>query len=119
MEIIVAGTITPLGVYKIKKGEGWGGVGGVAWDLALSTGSLFAALAIAKLRNRFHIVVHSARCRTESGRTAIAKWLELHGIEVDEICEHKPPAHVYVDDRAVHFNGDWDAAISAIHDFRR
>lgn len=75
--------------------------------------------AVAALRKQFRVVVHSPRCRTAAGRAALAAWLARHGIEVDEICEHKPPAHVYVDDRAVPFRGNWDDAIAAIHAFRR
>ncbi len=49
----------------------------------------------------------------------MAHWLRKHGIEVDEVCEHKPPAVVYVDDRAVPFRGDWDQVIVDIRNFRR
>jgi hypothetical protein len=78
-----------------------------------------AGRAIERLRERYRVVVHSPRCRTEEGRTAIEHWLQKHGIAVDEICEHKPPAMVYLDDRAVRFEGDWNEAISAINSFRR
>ena len=47
------------------------------------------------------------------------RWLQKHGIEVDEVCEHTPPALVYIDDRAIPFRGDWDHVITAIHDFRK
>lgn len=76
-------------------------------------------LAIQRLRKDYRVVVYSARCRTEEGCIAIEAWLDKHGIEVDEVARHKPPAHVYVDDRAVRFSGDWDATISAIHDFKK
>jgi hypothetical protein len=75
--------------------------------------------AIARLRRSFRVVIHSPRCRTEAGREAIQNWLRQHNIEVDEICEHKPPAMVYLDDRAIRFTGDWDDAVSAIFAFRR
>jgi hypothetical protein len=75
--------------------------------------------AIARLRKRFRVVVHSARCATDEGHRAVEAWLVKHNIEVDEVCRFKPPASVYVDDRAVPFRGDWDQAISDIHDFRK
>lgn len=75
--------------------------------------------AVAALRKSFRVVVHSARCHSAAGRAAIQHWLRKHDIEVDEVCEHKPPATVYVDDRAVPFRGDWDATLIAIHEFRR
>ncbi len=75
--------------------------------------------AIARLRDSFRVVIHSARCRSKEGRQAIEKWLEKHGIAVDEVCEHKPPAFAYVDDRAIPFTGDWDQAITDISTFRR
>jgi hypothetical protein len=40
-------------------------------------------------------------------------------IEVEEVCEHKPPAHVYVDDRAVPFRGDWEQVMTEIRQFRK
>jgi hypothetical protein len=75
--------------------------------------------AIAELRKDYRVVVFSARCRTDEGVAAIQAWLIKHNIEVDEVCRDKPPAHVYVDDRAVCFSGDWQKTIADIHSFRR
>jgi hypothetical protein len=76
-------------------------------------------LAIAELRKDYRVVVYSARCRTDEGVEAIRAWLVKHNIAVDEVCRHKPPAHVYVDDRAVRFSGDWQQTIADIHNFRK
>jgi len=76
-------------------------------------------LAIAELRKDYRVVVFSARCRTDEGVEAIRAWLLKHQIEVDEVCRDKPPAHVYVDDRAVRFSGDWQQTIADIHNFRK
>lgn len=76
-------------------------------------------VAIRQLRKNFRVVVYSARCRNEEGVDAIRNWLAKHNIEVDDVCHHKPPAFVYVDDRAVAFTGDWDETIAAIHAFRK
>jgi hypothetical protein len=94
--------------------SGWQGAGVVA-DPPIHK----VDIAIRKLRKDYRIVVHSARCNTEEGRTAIANWLVKHKIEVDEICEHKPPSHVYVDDRAVQFSGDWEKTIADVKAFRK
>ena len=50
---------------------------------------------------------------------SIEDWLFENNIEVDDVCLHKPPAHVYVDDRAVPFTGDWDETIDMINAFRK
>lgn len=75
--------------------------------------------AIRQLRKDYRVVVFSARCRSDEGVEAIMDWLAKHEIEVDEVCRNKPPAHIYVDDRAVRFTGDWDETIAAIYDFRK
>jgi hypothetical protein len=75
--------------------------------------------AIARLRKTYRVVIHSARCHSDEGCQAVIAWLKKHEIEVDEVCRFKPPATVYVDDRAVRFQGDWDRAIAEISDFRR
>ena len=75
--------------------------------------------AIHQLRKEYRVVIHSARCRTEDGRVAIKKWLDKNRIEVDEVCDNKPPAFVYVDDRGIQFTGDWPATIAMIKAFRK
>ncbi|MEM0925664.1 MAG: hypothetical protein AAGJ83_06475, partial [Planctomycetota bacterium] len=75
--------------------------------------------AIADLRKRYRIVVHSARCATDAGTAAIEAYLATHGIEVDEVCRYKPPASIYLDDRGLRFEGDWQAARAAIDAFRK
>ena len=76
-------------------------------------------LAIKELRRDYRVVVFSSRCRTDEGVAAIEAWLKKHNIEVDEVCRHKPPALVYVDDRAVRFSGDWQQTIAEIHSFKK
>ncbi len=75
--------------------------------------------AVARLRQQYRVVVNSSRCHTEEGRRAVETWLHRHDIAVDEVCVHKPPAHVYVDDRAVRFRGNWDDVMDEIREFRK
>jgi hypothetical protein len=75
--------------------------------------------AIARLRELYRVVVHSTRCGSPEGRQAVIDWLRRNGIVVDEVCEHKPPALVYVDDRAIRFRGDWDKMLDEIREFRK
>lgn len=57
---------------------------------------------IEKLREKgYEVVVVSSRCATPEGISAIDKWLKGYGIVVDRICKEKPPALVYIDDRAI------------------
>lgn len=50
----------------------------------------------------------------------VEKWLDDQGLSryVDEVTDRKPPAHVYVDDRAVCFHGDFNEAFDRVVNFR-
>ena len=59
----------------------------------------------------YNVVVVSTRCSCLKGRRAIRKWLNTYNIEVDKVCAVKPPALVYIDDRAICFDGCADGAL--------
>lgn len=62
---------------------------------------------IRNIRNKgFEVVIVSTRCVEDKGINAIKRFLSDNNIEVDGIMANKPPALVYVDDRAICFNGD-------------
>jgi hypothetical protein len=50
----------------------------------------------------------------------VEKWLDENGMReyVDEVTDRKPPAQVYLDDRAVCFQGDFDEAYRQIVTFK-
>jgi hypothetical protein len=50
----------------------------------------------------------------------VEKWLVENGVRefVDEVTDRKPPAQVYLDDRAVCFRGDFDDAYRQIVGFK-
>ncbi|MGE3957175.1 MAG: hypothetical protein AB7H96_10695 [Vicinamibacterales bacterium] len=47
------------------------------------------------------------------------RWLREHELDslVREVTDRKPPAHVFVDDRAICFRGDFAATLHAIDGF--
>jgi len=70
--------------------------------------------AIAKLRERYVVVVVSSRSHQPGGIGAMKAWLAEHGIEVDDVPAHKPPHVCTVDDRVFRFEGDWDAVLKGV-----
>jgi hypothetical protein len=50
----------------------------------------------------------------------VQEWLARHDLAryVAEVTDRKPPAHVYVDDRAICFHGDFDSALDQISRFK-
>ena len=77
-----------------------------------------AAQQIKKLRAEGHyIIIQTARnmatCESNLGKVlknigkVTLEWLETHGVEYDEIYFGKPNAQLYIDDRALRFEG-WD-----------
>ncbi len=67
------------------------------------------------LRGRgYRVVVHTTRWRDD-----VEAWLREHGLyeRVDEITNEKVAAHVFVDDRAVTFQGDFEATLEEIDRF--
>lgn len=79
--------------------------------------------AIQELKNSgYEIIIFTSRLsnsingeeEADKQKIRIKKWLSKNGIEVDGMTSEKLPAEVYVDDRAVHFNGNWSKALSEI-----
>jgi hypothetical protein len=50
----------------------------------------------------------------------VEEWLRRWDLRryVAEITDKKPPAHVYIDDRAICFSGDFDATIEQVARFK-
>jgi hypothetical protein len=46
-------------------------------------------------------------------------WARTHGLDqlISSVTDRKPPAHVFVDDRAICFRGDFDATLREIDAF--
>lgn len=66
----------------------------------------------------YEVVVVSTRCETNEGMTAINEYLLSNGIIVDRICTEKPPALVYIDDRAICFDGNAENLLDKINNFK-
>jgi hypothetical protein len=70
-----------------------------------------------RMVQKMDVVIFSTRCKTWRGRRAIRAWLARHagnlyheapgmrGIEDVRLSYEKPPALVYLDDRAMRFTG--------------
>ena len=62
--------------------------------------------AIDSIRKLYKVVVVSTRCDTPDGIAAVKEYLAKYDIVVDDVMKEKPPAIVYVDDRAICFDGN-------------
>lgn len=65
----------------------------------------------------YEVVVVSTRCATIEGHGAVRAWLIDNEIEVDSVKTEKPPAVVYIDDRAICFDGNPDNLLNKIIGF--
>lgn len=75
--------------------------------------------AIQEIRSAgYEVVVVSTRTANTSGHGAVRAWLIDHGIEVDRVCAEKPPAIVYIDDRAICFDGHPESLLGKIQGFK-
>lgn len=74
--------------------------------------------AIDKIRQLYNVVIVSSRCSSPEGVAAIMGYLKAHGIVVDDVVKEKPPAVVYIDDRAIRFNGDPSDLLNQIVSFK-
>jgi 2'-5' RNA ligase len=53
------------------------------------------------------VVVFTTRAKTKEGKEATEKWLKQYNFPSLTVTNKKIPAHTYIDDRAVNFDGDW------------
>ncbi len=73
-----------------------------------------AKAALTELKNRgFFIALHTGRHFNRLTETT--EWLAKHGIPYDHIVMGKPTARYYIDDRAIHFDGNWPALVEKLH----
>lgn len=74
---------------------------------------------IDKLRKEgYEIVIYSTRASSIAELKDMNTWLRKHEIKVDDICSEKPIALMYVDDRAIPFNGNCETLMKNIHNFK-
>ena len=66
----------------------------------------------------YEVVIVSTRCSSMVGMVAINTWLKNHNIEVDRLTAAKPPAIVYIDDRAICFDGKPETLLDKIKQFQ-
>ena len=75
--------------------------------------------AIAKIRAAgYRVVVVSTRCSELDGLVAIRRFMDENNILVDDISAHKPAALVYIDDRALCFDGHPEMLLDQIQEFK-
>ena len=67
----------------------------------------------------YKIAIVSTRCSSNLGADAIKYWLNKYNLfkYIDIICKEKPPAIVYIDDRAICFDGRPEKLLSKIKNF--
>ena len=75
---------------------------------------------INEAKREYKVCIFTTRAKTENGKVAVKKYLESNGVDTQdmEITATKPPAIVYIDDRAICFTGTFDGLLEKIKSFK-
>lgn len=75
---------------------------------------------IDEAKKKYKICIFTTRAKTENGKLAVREYLKKNGIEASdlEITATKPPAIVYIDDRAICFKGTFVGLLEKIDSFK-
>lgn len=67
------------------------------------------------LSEHYIVYIHTTR-----EARAVKRWLQAYALEtfVKDVIRHKKPAYLYIDDRALCYNGDVDELIEKIENFK-
>ncbi len=76
------------------------------------------AAALMELSKFNRVIINSSRFEVDEGMEAVRRWMHKHDMQY-ELSKHKPTADVYIDDRAVCFNGDWDETLIQVNTFKQ
>jgi len=57
---------------------------------------------------------------TTRNRESVLKWLSDYGFEkyIKDVTDKKEPAYVYIDDRGIRFDGDYEKLMSDVQSFQ-
>lgn len=66
----------------------------------------------------YKVFVVSTRCASPNGMEAVKNYLAANDIVVDDVLAEKPPALVYIDDRAIRFDGNPCGLLEQIQEFK-
>jgi hypothetical protein len=90
---------------------------------------------VERVRDHFKLVIYSSRSKTDDGIIAMVAWLHeqrnawikaggqrnpTEPLDI-EFAYEKPPAFLTIDDRAIRFEGNWDApelSVKALREFK-
>ena len=98
------------GIYSNMKYQGTTILNGKPVDGAVD--------ALSELAKSSRIIINSSRFEVDEGMEAVREWMISNGMDY-ELSKHKPNADIYIDDRAVCFDGDWGETIERVRSFRQ
>ena len=92
-----------LNIYKGYKGEDTGELRPGAREF------------LEKLSKEYNVIIFSVRPFPQ-----VVKWLYKHDLAgyVYDVTSQKLPAHAYIDDRALRFNGDYNETLKELQGFQ-
>lgn len=71
----------------------------------------------AMLTRGYRVTIHSSRANWDGGIEQIADKLAGYAHRVT--IQPKPEANIYIDDRALRFNGDWEPILTTLRQLNR
>lgn len=74
--------------------------------------------ALTEIKEDYKVVIVSSRTSSLEGKNAVEQYMKRYCLPYDDITDTKPPAIVYIDDRAICFDGKPENLKASIDKFK-